>query len=239
MIDFIERYLARAWFGAIDFAPTTQNLSRLATMLGRDDMAPLLFQEVGPAGFVNRPGAMTPDGVWRILIRTDSVDIEHRPRRNEPSPEFATFLAEAGATLSNVSVGLDRHASRIAGVQEVFLQDVGSERMAEVAARLLHLTPTFQEGLFEWDWRVCSLRSRAFGSHVEPGNTIVAIKRVAGLINDAQPFDRIRISTDINTKPNDTRPRFTSSDVQTFCRESAGWHDAMVGEVLRFMGLQQ
>lgn len=237
MIDLVERYLARAWLGTPALAPTMQSYSQLASMLGREDFIPMPFQEIALGGLaVGRVGLMSPDGVWRVLVRAESIDLEYRPIINQAPARFADFLSEAGVFLSKAGATFDRNASRIAGVQEVFLRDVGEGAMTEAARRLLHLSPTFEGGMFEWDWRVCSKVTRTVGAHTEAGNTIVVVKRSAGLM-DSQPFDRIRISTDVNTEPSDLRSRFGPADIRTFFSESVTWHDALIAEVLQLMNL--
>ena len=237
MYDLVERFLARVWVGDLQLAPTLPNYARLAEALGVEDLAPFPLQEVGPRGLTMRAAASWADGAYRVMLRTESVDIEYRPPAGTPAIDFGEFLRSCADHLAGVAEHFGTPAKRLAAVQEGLLRELDVDALNEAASRLVKLSPTFQGRAFEWDWRVASKVQRTFGGLQEDGNTIGSIKRMTGLFNGTQPFDRLRVSTDINTEPNSTEARFNAKQIRAFFGASAEWHDVISNEILQLAGV--
>lgn len=239
MPDIVERYLARAWFGDLGLKPTVEGFQRVADFAQQSDLLPSTAQQVLITGqVVPCITAAWDGGIYRLNVNPESVDLEYRnPAAGAPIP-FAQFLEETAAVvLARVAEKQDRQALRIAAVQELILREMPASELDAISGRIMQTTATFAGGLFEWDWRVASKVSRTFGGMSEVGNTLASLKRATGVFNNSTPFDRIRMSTDVNTEPADTRQRFSGSHVRDFFMASASWHATLDDEVRQLAGL--
>lgn len=237
MFEYIERFLARAWLPYFETPKAMESFSAFARMIGRDDVVPLPAQEALPTGVVvHRPGLASFDGSWRYLLRSESVDIEYRPAPGAQPVAFGDFLQHAGISLCSVARGFERNALRLAAVQEGILPELAPPELARACSRLLKFPSSLDAtSAFEWDWRVCTKVRRAFGTHTEAGNTIVSVKRAAGMFNAQKEFDRLLMTTDINTEPTRTEARFTPNDIRVFFVESATWHTTLGEDVSLYL----
>lgn len=241
MYDFVERFLARVWLGSTALLPTAHEARRVASAVKQDSATPMSFQELDASSgaLVNRIGLQWEGNVYRLLIRGDSIDFEYRTPKEGTPLTFAEYLGEAKIMLGALAEQMERSASRIAAVQEVILPEMPPDALDRIGRKLLRVSSTFeQSALFEWDWRAFAKVNRAIGNTQEATNTIGHVKRLTGYLNNESPIDRLRISTDINTAPENTHPRLSHQNVREFLEQSVTWHQDLITELANFMGIE-
>lgn len=224
MFQLTTRYLARAFVSAAHLQARGSLYTDLLARLG-DDFLPRPVAELSVSGVtVQRLGAATVSGEWSVVISSESVDVTYAPRVGGTSMSFGAFCAAAARYLSASHAIVGQRANRVAVVREG-LAGTSLAELDALAARLLAVRPPpFDGSLFEWDWRVATRVSRAFGGHTELTNTIGSLRRLEVGIAGSDPVDRLFVSTDINTPPQLLDPRFSPEDAADFVTSSEAWH---------------
>jgi hypothetical protein len=122
-------------------------------------------------------------------------------------------------------------ASRVAVVREGLATKTPAQ-LDVLGDRLLTSVPEFTNNMFEWDWRAATRVTRAFGGRTEATNTIGVLKRLEVTLPGEEPTDRLMVTTDVNTVPQQINPRFSPVEAEAFVVASAAWH-AQLEQVLR------
>jgi len=239
MYDIVIRFLARVFVTNAETAPTAERFASLAAMVGKPDFLPLPFQEIGPSGMQTRVGLRSADSTRTILFRGESVDFEYHQPIDEAKGVLSLedFCSEAGEALALALEGKKLLAHRIAAVQEGLLQPMTNETIDAWSRKLLTVPPGLPlTAPFEWDWRAAFKVDRALGADDEKTNTLITVKRMTGKLPDGQPLDRVQVNTDVNTAPENNRPRFDAAQVRAFFATAPAWHHELVETVLAYCG---
>lgn len=239
MYDIVLRYLARAFVTGQPLVPSADTFSRVAAALGKNEYLPLPFEELGPGGRNQRIGLRSADGTRTVMLRGESIDLEYHQPVAAHAIAFDAFHLEAADILSKALAHLAVRAHRLAVIQEGLLPAMSAADMQAVASRLLNVPEALgaPADLFEWDWRTAAHVDRTFGSLKERTNTIAIVRRVSGTFGDGPPFDRLFVSTDVNTSPEYKTPRLGEHEARAFCAAAPGWHDALAAGVLKLCGI--
>ena len=222
MFETTVRNLARVFLNAAHLQARPAVFAELLRHLG-NEFLPQTVAELAPTGnTIQRVGAATANGEWSVHIVSESVDVTYAPRQGRAVP-FQEFCARAANYVLAAQTLVEQQAHRVALVREG-LDEKTPEQLDVLAARLLTKAHPFDGALFEWDWRVATHVQREFGAYDEQTNTIGILKRVEVTPHGQDPSDRLWVSTDINTRPQQRRPRFSPEDSAGFVNAAAPWH---------------
>lgn len=223
MFEYPVRNQARVFLNAAHLQARGSSFAELLQGLGEDFLPRALAELSSNGNQVQRLGAATPRGDWSVHITAESVDVTYAPGLGATGIPFPDFCARAARYLQVAHALVDQPAHRIALVREG-LDTMGPEQLEALGSRLLNRHGLFDAPLVEWDWRAVTNVTRAFGAKEANTNTIGILRRVEAMQAGRDPEDRLWVSTDVNTLPRETRPRFSPEDAAEFVTAGVAWH---------------
>lgn len=223
LFQLVIRNLARVFVNAEHMQARGSTFAELLRVLG-DEFIPQPVAELTATGAARqRLGAATANGEWSVVLVSESIDVTYSPRFGGTGVSFEEFCARAARYLEGVHRIVGQPAHRVALVREG-IDRKSSEQLDALATRLVTREPPFDGPLFEWDWRVGTRVRRAFGAHNENTNTFAILKRVEVTPPGQEPADWLWASSDVNTPPQERRPRFSPTDAAAFVNAAHAWH---------------
>ncbi len=226
------RYLARLWLDVAPMRPTDAVFARARELLRRNDLGTGVGQD---AAFGQRPALGDRSGL-QIVLPGESFDVATVPTvgddgRDQPMLSFERFAEQAATYMVAFTQGFEREAYRLALVREGFVA-MPTTTMEELPRRVFRVPEPFaSHPPFEWDWRLVSRVSRAFGGVEEPLNTAATLKRASGAflrpVLGTQPFDKVRLDLDISTSHERSNPRFNAGQVEAFFSSCLRWQNEL------------
>jgi hypothetical protein len=237
--SLVVRYLARAFVAAPKVEVRADTFADLARALGNSDLVPTNALELRADGAPVRRVALTNlAGDWTVAITGDSFDVTYTQPMGQEAISFADYCSKAAPYLASGLEFINGGAHRIAVVTEVLAPELSAEKMLQCAQKLLQFPPPFEGARpFEWDWRIAHNVRRRFGQADEDTNTLAAVKRLDAHVG-GQRLERLFVSTDVNTTPRRTEPRFEKADIISFVEASPTWHAEIRTGLLTFLELE-
>jgi len=236
-----SRYLASVFLDADELVPSGDMWKELIDVLQDEQMQPNTVQEPTPLGKKTRISFKNSDGSIILVLTGQRFDFMRRIVSEETMDlgDFTAFCTEASSKLSKLTTFLKKESSRLAAVQEGFLQQMTDEEMSEVATRLFKFPKFYVESLpFEWDWRLASSVRRTIAEFDdEQTNNITSLRRATGHLvlfpngGEIKQINGIRLDLDINTTALNDKPRFVHKHIESFFSKVVEWHDELGNEI--------
>jgi len=234
MFDILGEHQASIFLDVSSLDPSPKVISDLMNRFRDKGLLPSTFEQFGQ----NIPPATrlkleSKDKEWSVIIPTHRVDIQKKPVRDFGNNIGSTtdFVSEVGDLLSRVLDYVNKPSHRLSLVMSGLLREMTEEELNS-AYRAIFLPLQFYDSNppFEWNSRHVSRVEVSFNGLDEVLNAILSIDRVSGKIGHL-PFDRIRVSFDINTIADNKNARFTSSSLDGFFREALKIQNELISHI--------
>ena len=246
MIDTKMEYQASI-FGSIgDIEPTPDNTKTLIDLFSDKELIPSIWYELERAERVTlspraRMGFASANQEWTIGFRTDRVQIVKRAI--EPHGAnlgvLDKFCSDVSVLFDKITSEFKKRASRIALVTDFLLEEMTDEVLFETYLKLFKMPKFYGENRpSEWDWSTASREPIDLKGLSETLNIIVRISRSSGefqLKGEATPFDRVRLTFDINTVPDNKEHRFDALNIASFYNQALELHNNLSTKVTEFI----
>lgn len=237
MIDITLKYQFGVFVDASTITPTPETSMNLLQLFKDKGFVPSTFRELGPKGTAPRPRLSTTNEEWAINIATNRIDVVKSPTdlKGTNLGSLTAFNSTAVTLSSRIMKQFKLKANRLAFITEYFLREM-TESDLDLAYHKLFQPLKFydQNTPFEWDWRLASKTEIKMNTRRDKLNAILGLKRVRGEFGEEKgttPFDRIRMTLDLNTTQDDREYRFTHKDLRTFLSSTMSIHKRLVDEV--------
>lgn len=243
MIDIKMQYQASIFVNAVDLSPKPDNITSLMEIFKDRALIPGTFQQLSPPDLAPqiRLRLSSSNNEWAIMFAMRRIDIEKNPTDPKGSNlgDSVEFSAEVTDFFERLLTRFKKRANRLALITNFMLGEMTGERF-ETVYRQLFKTPKFyaNNGPFEWNWRSASKSPIKLQELDESLNVITAINRVRGqfiLGANLGDFDRVQLSLDINTAPENPEYRFDLSHIKDFYQKASEFHNTLCNEVLEYI----
>jgi hypothetical protein len=243
MIDIKMQYQASIFVNAADLSPKPDNITSLMDIFRDKALIPGTFQQISPPNpaVQTRLRLSSSNNEWAIMFGMRRIDIEKNPTdpKGGNLGDLAGFCAEVSDFFERLLTKFKKRANRLALITNFLLGEMTDERL-EMVYRQLFKTPKFytNNAPFEWNWRSASKSPIKIQELDDSLNVITIINRVRGqLILGLQlgDFDRLQLSFDINTAPENPEYRFDLSHIKSFYQKASEFHNTLCNEVLEYI----
>lgn len=235
MIDIRLKYQASVFGDMSEIKPTPENTKILIDLFSDKELMPSSFHEASASGLRPRLAFESTNGEWNIRLATRRIDIEKRAfeTHGEGIGELKGFCGEAASLFEKITDEFNKKkVSRIALVTNFLLEDMPLSALSDVYLRLFNTTEFYKENPpFEWHWQAASKKPITLESLNENLNVLTTIKREQGEFQvggEVKPFDRVQLSLDINTSPENKEHRFEPLHISDFYRQAIELHDELL-----------
>ena len=241
MIDTKMKYQASIFGDVSDIKPTPDNTKTLIDLFSDKRFIPNSFQELGASGVKIRLSFMSLNQEWIVTFPSNRIDIERHAiePQGKNLGELSDFCSEVSNLFERVTKEFKKKANRIALVTNFLLEEMTEETLSNVYLKLFHPPKFYEENPpFEWNWRTVSRKPIDLDGRNETLNVITTINRVQGELpmrNETQLFDRVQLSFDINTTPENKEYRFEPQHIATFYNHALELHNNLLAEVREFI----
>jgi hypothetical protein len=209
-------------------------MAQLAYAVGSPLLAPARPRASGPP----RAMLVSEDQEFVLAVNNEGFDLQYTPiDGSAPSTSFAEFGKRAAEWLGACLNFTGQAAHRMSAFREHLLLELVEEDLVRARVGLLHVPSGFGAvEPFQWDFRIALERNQEIGGEKEPLFIVPTMKRIEAGMN-AQRFDALLLSTDLNTSPKQVVARFKTTHAREFFGASSEWHDAAERAVLDATGL--
>lgn len=224
MFDILERYQASFFVKATDIIPSPEVISILLNMFSDKGFLPTTFQEIGlqsPSPQV-RLRLNSKNNEWGINFASHRIDIEKNPvvAAGKNVGDVETFVKETKDFFSRILGHFRKKGHRLSIITSGMLKEMTHKELLEVYTKLFRPLPFYEQNMpFEWKCRSVA-KSEKHIKKTGPLNVITNINRVKGKLFDptnyAPEFERIEVSFDINTIPENEDARFNAESFNDF-----------------------
>lgn len=243
MIDIIEKYQASTFVNASDITPSPDNITNLVNMFRDKEFIINTFHELtlGNAMPLPRLRFTSPKSEWAINFGTQRIDIEKNPTdpKGNNLGDVSNFCNEVMGMFSKIFEKYNKKSNRIALVTNYVLQEMTKERTAKAYENLFKYNDFYNtHPPFEWNWRSAARTNIDINGEQESINVITSIFRIQGQLrfaNEIKPLDRIQLSLDINTSPENAEFRFDLDQTGSVYRQLNDVQKKLLSEIMGFV----
>jgi hypothetical protein len=245
MIDTKLKYQAVIFVINEDITPNSKTIQRLMSDVFADyELIPNTFFELN--NFNPQP---TPrlrfssiNNEWNISFGATRLDIEKLPtdQKGENLGELKSFCENAIKITDRLFSVFPKKANRVSLVTDAFLTEMPSENLYEIYCRLFTPPETLIKNKpTEWNFRSVVQLQKEISNLTEDVNFIGAINRMSGSFlnienfNAAPKFDRIQVTTDINTSQFNKEFRFDINFIKDYYSSVVSWTESFREEILK------
>jgi hypothetical protein len=260
MIDARMQYQAIIFVNASDITPIPDTITALMDIFRDKVLVPNIFQELSATTGLApqaRLSLSSPNNEWNISFGTQRIVIEKNPTDPKGSnlAELGAFCSSASDFYERIVSRFKKRANRAALATSFLLSEMPDARLSAVYLRLFR-PPEFyaQNPPFEWIWRSAARKAISLAQLSENLNVITTINRLQGTFGPGPlsfplsgpkgslgpkslilPFDRLQLSFDINTSPDNSDYRFELPHIKTFYENILQFHDLLLKQVLEYI----
>ena len=243
MIDFKLKYEAVIFSDVKDITPTPEVIATLIEQFKGFELIPQTFQEIELPGTapLNRLRFTSQDEAWSILFGRRRITVDKLPIDIKGSNigELSDFCSNTMDLFTKIFDKYPRRAKRIALITSCMLEEMSESNFSQIYQNLFK-SPSFHtvNQPVEWDWRVVSRVNKEISGLQEALNVITDLKRLSGEVEsktERMPFQRIMLTQDLNTVPDNSDPRFDLSHIGSFYEIVRPLHDELENSILSFI----
>lgn len=241
MIDFKLYYQASAFFEPQQISATPKKIAELMTLFLERELLPSSLKEVNERGIHNSFSLESSSKEWKISFLNSRILIEKKPTNIKGTNlgEFSVFCDEVTSILDKIFNYMPQKACRLSVASSFLLRTMSEIQLHKLYELLFKAPEIYQNNPpFEWDWRSVAQLEKEILGEKEQLNFITEIKRLTGEIhndNEAEVFDGIRLSFDINTSQKNLTGRFDLSHVVDFMGDVPNWYFNLLEETTKFI----
>jgi hypothetical protein len=222
MIDIDLKYQVVLFGSYEDIAPKPEIIKFFIESFADKGLIPTTFQEVSPAGIINRFSLSSSDGLWLIEFSTNRIDI-HKTNKDIGVTEIGTieqFIVEAKEIVAIIDSKFPKKYNRMSLNTRYLLHEMDEEAMASVYKKLNNPIDIYQENpIADWSNRAVSRIAYEISENSELCNVISEVKRTTGnhtFNSKPAKIDRVELHFDLNTYQGNTDYRFDSNSLINF-----------------------
>jgi hypothetical protein len=239
------RYQASIFTDTSNITPTPNNFKKAIDMFSEKGLIPYPFHELKPQGperfTQQRIGLRSPTGEWLVNFPSGRIDImKHLTEpQGKNMGELGKFCLEVTSFFEKIVKEFEKKAHRLALITEFLLGEMTDSNLSAIYLKLFKPPKFYAEALpFEWDWRSASKKQFDLEGEPENLNVITIINRTVGemaIKGEVTRFDRIHLSFDINTTPENKSYRFDIRHITNFYDEIFKLHNDLLKEIGEFI----
>lgn len=226
MFDILGKHQSSIFIAAEDITPTPETISVLLNLFRDKGFLPSTYQEIGVGtglGPQIRLRLNSPNNEWLVDFDMQRIDIQKLPTtskgRNIGNVE--AFVNDAQNFFSRILSHFGKKGHRLSLVTSGLLPEMSGQQIDTVYTKIFSNSISFYDTNrpFEWKSRFLSKVTTDMNGTEEEFNVITNIGRIRGQsVDPAAPakLDRIEISFDINTSPDNKDTRFGAESLNNF-----------------------
>lgn len=231
MIEIVEKYQASVFGNFADIKPTTDIITKVIALFGDKGFIPSTFQEI--TQFIAPPQLrlriLSQNSEWNINFATQRIDIEKNPLDHKGTNlgPLEDFTKECSELFNRIFSEFNKKANRVSLITSGLLNEMTKDKLDNIYCLVFKPISFYDKNTpFEWGYRSVAKIDLTLPKWKEYINVITLIKRVIGQIMrngidiDTFNFDRIEVSFDINTVPDNQETRFDIQFINQFFSEA-------------------
>ncbi|CAD5246124.1 MULTISPECIES: hypothetical protein [unclassified Imperialibacter] len=237
MERFNLTYQASIFVNVSEITPKPDVLTYFIGAFADKELIPATFQEIGPAGILERFNLNDSKGIWSVGFSSNRIDII-KSNPNLGVTEIGSieeFRDEVKKIAGIIFTKYPRNANRLAFVTTHIVNKLSQHEFTVIFNNLFKPMPTYKNNdRTEWGSRMVSRINREFNSRIEVHNVITEINRIKGSLNiesSIRNIERLQIKLDINTFQDNTDFRFEQPDIEAFYDEVVKWEQSLRDEL--------
>jgi len=242
MIDVKEKYQASIFVNIGDILPNTDNITKLLNVFRDKELIPNTFNQLTATGPQLRLQLTSPSGEWIITFAANRIDVHKNPvdLKGDNLGELSVFCSDVIDFFRKIINLYKKKPHRIAIISSYMLHEMEEVALNKIYQNLFKSPQFYTDNPpVEWNWRsVSRTKLKVVGSSIEELNAITVIHRLQGEIrtmNEVKSIDRISMSFDINTIPQNKESRFTIKGIENYFTKIHPIHNNLLNETMEFI----
>lgn len=232
MLPAPGKYQASFFADLLDIKPSAQYIPPLLEMFADKNLVPNTAQEFGP--LLTSPQIRlilsSPDNEWILLFETQRINVVKNATQplgtNLGTPE--QFAADAIDFFNRIVLRFPRKGNRLALVTEGLMAEMSGSKMEQIyAAFFVPFGLYDQKSTLTWNSTFLTKRTVELAGQTEALNILTSINRIQPEYpskflpepTQSTSQDRIQLTFDINTLPENREFRFQMPHVHAFYPE--------------------
>lgn len=243
MIDINLKYQAGIFVNAEDILPTPDIITSLLQIFHDKNLVPNTFQELGLASpqLQVRLRLSTPNNEWAITFATNRIDITKNPTdlkgSNLGTPD--DFCSDAIVLFTKIINQFPKKANRLVFTTNSILEEMTDDKLSSAYIKLFDSPKFYKDNPpYEWNWRSVSKIPFQISDLKDSLNAITIINRVQGDMTHPSGitvFDRLQLSLDINTSPQNKESRFDITHIKDYFQQVHQIHKTLCEQMLEYI----